>query len=340
MISIPAKNVKSLAFTGDDLVDWAGGARVFDLDGKDHGSRINYTYRFDAATSSPDGRYTVLYERLGTKALLLDGGKLLRELNRSYYCAGAYEYPVHLFCLPDGRTVIAHCPDEYNRIEFEEVATGRRLTESSHRKPEDFFHSRLSSNPSGTRLLSAGWVWHPWDAVVYFDIGTAIRDPTHLDSLTAHSPFAFNVSLAEESSACWLSDDQVAVGSSTEEEDAEEAAAQDDAVRLLPSSVGVFDVPSGCYLRSFRMPEPVGTMMRIDPSHVVSFYKHPKVISLTTGEVVQEWPELRTGTQTSSICHHLKESIPPLAFDPERRRFAVASADAIHVVTVGLPGPR
>ena len=334
MINIAAKGVQSLCFVGDELVDWVAGGRVFQLDGTERPRSVIYAYRFDAATSSADGRYAVIYERLGTKALVLDRGNVVRELNRSFYHAGAYEYPVHLFRLPDDRTIIAHCPERYGRIEFEEVTTGRRLTESSARKPRDFFHSRLASNPSGTRLLSAGWAWHPWDAVIYFDVERALQDATHLDGLMT-SESGLHVGLAEESSACWLSDDQVAVASSTEEADDPEAIAElGDKVWLPACSIGVFDVPSRRYLRSHKLSAPAGTIMRLDETHVISFYEYPKLISLTTGEVVTEWRQLKTGVQTSSICLGLDEPVPPIAFDPDRRRFAVADGERIHVVTV------
>jgi len=186
-------------------------------------------------------------------------------------------------------------------------------------------------------LFSAGWIWHPWDAVVYFDVAAALSDPTHLDSLASHARTAFDVDLAEESSACWLSDDQVAVGSSASEEVAAVAAEQKEAVRPVPSGIALFDVPSNRYIRSHKLPEPPGTMMRVDESHVVAFYQHPKVISLATGEVLQEWRDLRTGTQTSSICDHRRGDVPPMACDPARCRFAVADGEAIHVVTVAKP---
>jgi hypothetical protein len=177
-------------------------------------------------------------------------------------------------------------------------------------------------------------VWHPCDAVVYFDVAAALSNPSHFDALTSHAPAAFNSGLAEESSACWLSDEQVAVGSSAHEEEEEEAAEYAGTIRLLPSSVAVYDVPSQRYLRSFRLAEPPGTLMRVDDTHVVSFFRYPKLISLVTGEVVRDWKELQTGMQTSSICRHVSSSIPPMALDPTRRRFAVADSDAIHVVTL------
>jgi hypothetical protein len=48
----------------------------------------------------------------GTKALLLEpGGKVTRELNRSFHHAQAYRYPLALSALPDGRTGLVHCPE-------------------------------------------------------------------------------------------------------------------------------------------------------------------------------------------------------------------------------------
>jgi hypothetical protein len=103
---------------------------------------------------------------------------------------------------------------------------------------------------------------------------------------------------------------------------------------LFPLGVAVFDVPSRRYVQSFKLSGPPGTMMRVGETQVVSFYGHPKLISLVTGEVLRAWEGLETGTQTSSICQNVSPSLRPLALDPERRRFAVASEDAIHVVTI------
>src|SRR5438093_13759071 len=98
--------VRSLCWLGDRLVDWAGGGHQIGLDGEVYEEPVNYAYTFDAAIVSPSGRYAVIYTRLGTKGLLLDNGKIVREFNRSFYHANAYEYPVALFQLPDGREVI------------------------------------------------------------------------------------------------------------------------------------------------------------------------------------------------------------------------------------------
>lgn len=109
------------------------------LDGTVTGPQVIWTYRFNAAVPSVSGQYVVIYEKLGTKGLLVRNGNLVRELNRSFYCATAYEYPVAFASLPNGREILIHCPDEYNRIDFEDAETGARLTGGSERKLTDFF---------------------------------------------------------------------------------------------------------------------------------------------------------------------------------------------------------
>jgi len=73
---------------------------------------------------------------------------LVREINRSYYHAEAYEYLVAFAKLKDGRDILIHCPVDYCRIDFEEVETGQLLTNHSGRKPSDFFHSRFEISPT------------------------------------------------------------------------------------------------------------------------------------------------------------------------------------------------
>jgi hypothetical protein len=78
---------RSLVWRGYRLVDWLGGLETYGLDGSKTRGRINWAYRFDTVVQSSDGRYTVLYERLGTKGLILRGETIVREIDRSFYCA-------------------------------------------------------------------------------------------------------------------------------------------------------------------------------------------------------------------------------------------------------------
>src|SRR5688572_1291806 len=84
--------VGSLCWDGDELVDWVGGGTRFYLTGGSKESRVFFGYRFDRAVLSPDRRFAVIYEACGTKGLVICGNEYTREINRSYYCANAYEY--------------------------------------------------------------------------------------------------------------------------------------------------------------------------------------------------------------------------------------------------------
>lgn len=332
---IPAASVASLAWCGDKLVDWVGGGKVFRLDGNCEDPRVNWAFPFDAVCATPDGRYAIIYQRLGTKALLLREGECLRQLNRSFYHAHTYEYPICIWQAPDGRTLIAHCPEQYCRIDIEDADTGERFTEGV-REPRDFFHSRLMVNSTGTRLLSAGWVWHPCDAVVYYEVAEALRNPAHLDDIGASAPGSRNVGLAEESSACWQTPERVLLGGSSEEDEQQEADIGDiGEPRLHARGIAIYDVVSRCYVKSVVLAEIPGTIMPLGASHIVSFYRHPKIISLDSGEVVARWDDLDTGNQASSILTR-DARIPPLAIDVQNRRFAVGGPCGIDIIQVIL----
>ncbi|WP_217576271.1 hypothetical protein [Mesorhizobium sp. GbtcB19] len=320
-----ATGIKSLCWRGDELVDWVGGGRSFAVDGTERDPKVSYRYRFDAATASPDGRFAVIYQRVGTKGLLLHDGRILRELERSSYFADAYEYPVSLFNGPDGRVLLAHCPRDYRRIDLEDAETGLPLTESADRELSDFFHSRLAVSPDGQRLLSAGWVWHPLGLVVSFDVAQALTDPSHLDD-GQDLPPSFGPGLVEENSSCWLDDHHLAVAVSVMPDRA--AAERDEEPR---SGMAVYDAIQRTCLQAFQLDEPAGTIMALGERFVLSLYRHPKLIDLSTGKVVHMWTELRSGLQDGSIIWGLDGDAvpPPMAFDAATKRFAIVNGDTI-----------
>ena len=155
-VELTAPGAGSLVWHDGALVDVAAGWRRCQLDGSVPVSRYTgYGPGFDAVVIAPAADVVALVRGTGTKALLLEpGGKVIRELNRSYYCAEAYRYPLALFTLPDGRTGLVHCPEQYNRLEIEVARTGERLTGNQGRDPDDFFHSRLAVSPDGRFLLA------------------------------------------------------------------------------------------------------------------------------------------------------------------------------------------
>jgi hypothetical protein len=323
--------VSSLVFQGDVLVDWVAGGRAFGMDGSERRALVSYGCRFDSAIVAPDQKYAILFERLGAKAVLVDvrTGRVLREIDRSYYCANAFVFPLVMWTSAAGHTLLAHCPEDYNRLEIDDLDTGDRLSLCAERKPSDHFHSRLAVNPSGTRLLSAGWVWHPWDFVGWFDVDLALRDPRHLDQPTRTR--GMRVGLAEEASAAWQTDDLLLIGSSDEPEDPAEVAEAGDAPRLVSSGLAMIDVRSAEVVWSVPLRHPPGAMMPVGTDEVVTFYEHPRLYRLSDGQLLHEWSELAVGRITSSIQHHLPAP-QPLALDPRRARFALADGAGVTVV--------
>ena len=318
--------VHSLVWAGEELVDWVGGGNRYSLDGRVRKPQVYYAGRFDAACSA--GNFAAIYERLGTKGVILKDGAIHREINRSFYHANAYEYPICLWAEASGRVLMAHCPDNYNAIEIEDVLTGERLTAAPERKRDSFFHSRLQVNPDGTRLLSAGWLWHPWDAVAVYDIAEALRDPSHLDATPGCNPR--HVEGVPESSACWLSESQLLIAGG--ERDFEPDGGEIPGHRLTENGIMIYDAVTCEAVHSVQLEHPVGTMMPVGETSVVTFYGYPRLISLTDGRVIQEWPDLPSGSQTSSIIWNSKSPPPPIALDPANRRFAVAAGEDIHVI--------
>jgi hypothetical protein len=315
---IPVKigQVKSLCWHGDELVDWAMGGVRYRLDATSTDMRVSFRYKFDKAVALPNSDYSVIFESRGTKGLILNDLRLVREINRSYYCAEAYEYPVVLFRLPNGRAVIAHCPDEYNQIEIEDIETDERLSTRTG-EPADFFHSRLQVSPDGRYLLSSGWQWSPFDSIALYEVEKVLVAPSLLDDGITY-PRVDDEILEIHSAA--FNDDENLVFSTVIENDESPA-------------VGIFNISESRVKQFARVTETVGTIMPLG-EFVVGFYEHPKLIELSTGKILYRWEELSTGKQNSSIIRNL-DAIPPIALDPARKRFAVVSSETITVIELG-----
>lgn len=315
IIRLEEGSARTLCFRDDTLVDWASGGEVRGLDGTRVPAGVCYSYDFDAAVDCAP--FTVLYQRSGTKGLLLEDGRLVRELDRSYYQANAYAYPVALWRTPAGRTLLAHCPREYCQLEIEDAASGERLTASGSRKPDDFFHSNLAVSPGGRRLVSAGWYWHPWSMVRTAVIGEALERPGALDALSGLPTPDGDFGAFEANVCCWQTDDRLIV----EETGGEE-----------PGGLAVYDLAAGRCVHRVPLQHPAGPMMAVGLDRVVTFYGHPRLVSLEDGRVLAEWPEVPSGTRASSITLGEEEGLPAIAMDPVGRRFAVGGEESVTVI--------
>jgi hypothetical protein len=318
---------RSLVWVDDSLYDVAAGWRRFPLDGSAPNARYSaYGPGFDAAVTSPARDLVALVQTASTKGLILAADThLLRELNRSFYHAEAYRYPVALFGLPDGRTGLVHCPAHYNQLEIEDAASGEPLTGHAKRTPADVFHSRLAVSKSSRYLLSAGWVWQPWSCLMVYDLAAALDNPNRLDSYGDVFDMRGLIQ-AEISGACFAGDD-VVLSTSPEPNDPD---GPDD---LAPNMLARWSTTDRRFVWKRRLPQTAGDLHPLADG-VLGLCQHPRLYDASTGELVHEWPDLPTGTADSSIVWNKTFSGPArIAIDERNNRFAVTDGHQITVIT-------
>jgi hypothetical protein len=317
--------IASLTWDGDDLLDLVNGPNRWRPDGTEDRPQPtgSFGFPFDQTIMDPGGEYQVIYTERGTKALLMTGGTVHRELNRGYYQSDTFDYPIALGTLPDGRVVVVHCPDEYNVLQIDEADTGRHLTPGP-RSPIDIFHSRLSVSADGRHLLTAGWYWHPYGVCMVFDLVEALRDPAALDNRGQESLFL--AVRAEVESACWLDDDRIAIA--TTDEGVPDGA--DEADRLGPRQIGVWSIRNERFLHRTTVHYPVGTMIACGDL-VVTLFGHPRLVEPATGAILAEWPDVNAGVKSGSygVIH---VPTPITALHPDRTRLAIVQPDGIAVL--------
>ena len=331
---LPHPKTQSLTWQGDVLVDWILGGTEYHMDGTVVDSHRQIGYRFDKATALPDGSYAAIFEELGTKGLIIrneltktpyrriEAGNRtfsfkqfsLHEINRSYYHADDYSYPIALFHLPNGRPAILHCPDEYNRLEIDLLENGKRLTASDKREPSDAFHSCLQVSSSGRYALSAGWVWHPVDALWVFDLHQALEDPTHLD--------ADDWVEVDVASATFLADDRIALSIIADVNHSKEEL-------LGKSQINIYDPAKKEVVHEVGVSlERLTLLPTHDERYVWDVYEYPKVIDLHTGEIVAAAPEVKIFVTLSPFV--TEEN--PYALHEDRQRLAVGLEEGIMVL--------
>ncbi|WP_326984123.1 hypothetical protein VUJ46_06135 [Chryseobacterium sp. MYb264] len=326
--TIKEVHFSTLTWAGDYLIDWAHSGTIFLPDGQIKKLGNYYlAFSFDSAINSSDGVYSVVYKRLGTKGLLLKNGEILREINRSYYHAEVYEYPVAFAKLNDGRDILIHCPNEYNRLEFEEVETGLILTNHIDRDPSDFFHSRLEVSPDNKTLLSKGWAWHPFDYVEVFDIEECIENPKALDQSKLNPEVN-----TEISTASFINNELVLIGASNDMEPFDDNSPD----QLQNGQIGIWNLTTNT-VSDIINPECVigGNLMIIDDTFAWTFYEHPKIINFRTGEIVDEIKEIWSGKQVSSIIHTTKD-LPLISLNPKTRQIAIGRDDTIEFLAKSI----
>lgn len=317
--TINAGSLKTISWLNENIIDWARGGQQYNMDGQQvKRCQSYYAHSFDGAITSADGQYAFIYKKLGTKGLLLKNGDLLREINRSYYFAETYEYPV-AFTTVNGVTYLIHCPSEYCRLDFENVETGEIITDVPDRDPSDFFHSRLEVSPSGRFLMSKGWHWHPLDDVYIFDIEECVNDPLLLDKPKLHYD-----SPTEICTASFINDSKVLIGSSVEVIDNEDES-------FPPRHIAVWDIETDKISAPVKVNAEFGNLFAISDELAWDTFEFPKIININTGEVLEKIESVKSGRQRSSIVN--KEELAQIVFNRKTKQLAIANGEGIEILT-------
>lgn len=319
--TLTANWIQTITWFNNTIVDWASAGQQYRLNGKVN-QLCTQTFGaldFNGALCSADGKYAFIYQKMGTKGLLLKGDTLLREINRSYYYANVYEWPV-AFVTVDGTTYLIHCPKEYCRLDFENVETGEIVTDVAGREPDGFFQSRLELSADGTYLLSKGWHWHPREAIYAYNIKACIKNPLLLDDSALYPSLR-----AEVCTASFITATKVLIGTSDEVFD-------DEAEDNFPTKhIAIWDIETDEISNPVKVDGEFGNLFAIDADRAWDTYLYPKIISLNTGEVIDKDESVYSGKQNSSIVN--KEDLAQIVFNRDTQQLAIAGKEVIDVFT-------
>ncbi len=317
--TITAGFIKTICWDNNIIVDWASGFKYF-LDGNKKQFGEHYAYCFDSAISSPNGEYAFIYKKLGTKGILLKNGEMLREIDRPYYCADAYEYPAIIVEF-ENRSYLIHCPIAYNQLDFEDIETGEIITNTKDRRPDDRFYSSLEISLDGAYLMSKGWVWHPLFEVGVFNIKNCIDKPELLDS----PQYRPNVGV-EICTASFIDNDNIIIGSSDE-------VFNDDIIeKLPPEHISVWNFKTNQLSKPIKVKEKFGNLFAIDNTKVWDLFCFPKIIDIITGEILEQNNEVNSGMQQAPIIADTAD-FPSIIFNRQTKQVAIKAIERIEILT-------
>lgn len=320
--TLTANYLKTISWLGDTIVDWASGGKQYFLNGEILESSTHFPFSFDGAINSIDGTYAFIYQKLGTKGLLLKNGELIREVNRSYYCANSYEFPC-AFAEVGGITYLIHCPIAYDRLDFENVETGELVTNIQDRKPKNIFHSRLSVSPDNSTLISRGWVWHPLDNTFIFNIKDCLSEPKLLDELNWQFPEG-----AEVCTASFIDSKRILIGSSDE-------IINDENLTMPAKHIAIWHLEQKTMSKPVHVKEEFGNLFAINECFAWDLYDFPKIISIDTGEIIAKDESINTGKNRSAISNS-RTINPQIIFNPQTKQVAISGEEKIEVLTTSF----
>jgi hypothetical protein len=322
--TIKTNFLRTIDWVNGNIVDWVSAGQQYSLSGQQKQlAKYHYAFSFDGSITSQDGQYAFIYKRLGTKGLLLKGGEVIREINRTYYQAEVYEFPA-AFITFDNKTYLVHCPIDYCQLDFENVETGEIVTNIKGRKPSDIFHSRLSISPGNKYLMVCGWAWHPVDTVELFEIAECFKNPLLLDNSSLSPDFGTQIN-----SASFIDNERILLAASDEE------PFSDEIPPALPQKhIAIWDFTKNKISTPAKVEGEFGNLFAINDKQAWDMFKFPKIINIQTGVIESKFEDINSGIQCSSILSSDIEDNPQICFDRQTSKIAIRVDDTtIEVLT-------
>ncbi len=129
---------------------------------------------------SPSGEFAAVVHDYGRRGQVLDlrSGRVTMALDGGDYYPQTVPFSLAFF-QARGRTIVVH-RSEWNRLDLSDPVSGELLSvretplhgDDKKQPPHylDYFHGALIVDPTGTRVIDDGWVWHPLGVPVAFSL--------------------------------------------------------------------------------------------------------------------------------------------------------------------------
>ena len=102
---------------------------------------------------------------------------------------------------------------------------------------------------------------------------------------------------------------------------------------LNDGEIGIYSISENTFVKKIKTKQLTGVLIPINEDIVFELYEYPKVISLNSGEIIQEFTDIYSGKQSLAIVSEAQKT-PPIAIDRKNKRIAIANGNVIHILTV------
>ena len=316
---ITTSNIETLCWSNNILTDWANCGTQYhpDLTVTELNSIRYGNGFFNSSITSDDGKYVVLYQKFGTKGIILKNGLIIREINRSFYYANDCEYPVCIFSI-NNRTILAHCPINYNEIVFEDIESGVNLIDFNDSESSDFFHCNFETNDDNTFLISKGWYWHPVFSIKLYNLNEIFNNKKFVEYENV-----FLELKADICGASFIDNQNILLGINSLNLNKE---------IINNCKVTIFNIVNNSFSEFKNLNFEIGKdVFVINEMLAWDFYKSPKIFNYKNGDLVKIFDDIFTGYENCNYINETEEFIKIL-FNKNDKSVAIIKPNGIEIL--------